>query len=206
MTFKYFLYAILFLTITTVLVYTLRNTGQSQKAYTEKVREERRKKDIFMRSSSDSPFKGKAREQFDSLRYFTPDLTYRIKAKVEPINVKEYLVLPTSDGKEKKYIKYAYADFELNGQMHRLLMLKGTDPKNKDNLFIPFADATSGDSTYGAGRYLDVEQRNKNTVILDFNKAYNPYCNYSDEYSCPFPPRENILETAIRAGEKTYEK
>ena len=75
----------------------------------------------------------------------------------------------------------------------------------RGTLFLAFADATSGDETYGAGRYLDVKKvPGATTVTLDFNKAYNPYCAYSDNFSCPFPPKENILSIPIKAGEKVY--
>jgi uncharacterized protein (DUF1684 family) len=72
-------------------------------------------------------------------------------------------------------------------------------------LFLAFADATSANETYGAGRYLDLKKvPGATTVTLDFNKAYNPYCAYSDKFSCPFPPKENVLKVAVRAGEKSY--
>jgi Uncharacterized conserved protein len=75
----------------------------------------------------------------------------------------------------------------------------------RGTLFLPFADETSADETYGAGRYLDLKKTpGASTMVLDFNKAYNPYCAYSDNFSCPFPPKENILKVAIKAGEKSY--
>jgi hypothetical protein len=100
---------------------------------------------------------------------------------------------------------YAYAAFEISDQPCRLLILEIIDPAYKGKLFLAFADATSAVETYGAGRYLDVEAvRGANSILLDFNKAYNPYCAYNDSYSCPFPPRENLLEVAIKSGEKNY--
>jgi hypothetical protein len=87
--------------------------------------------------------------------------------------------------------------------MNKLLLLEMEKPfQNK--LFIPFADETSANQTYGAGRYLEADKPNGNIVALDFNLAYNPYCAYSEEYSCPFPPPENLLSVAIEAGEKKY--
>jgi len=75
-------------------------------------------------------------------------------------------------------------------------------------LFIPFADVTSGDETYGTGRYIDISTKDiiNNTVVIDFNKAYNPYCAYSNGYNCPIPPAENYLAVAIKAGERSFAK
>ena len=72
------------------------------------------------------------------------------------------------------------------------------------SLFVPFRDATSGKETYGAARYLDIEERQADDYVIDSNLAYNPYCAYSDDYVCPFPPQENWLTVPIRAGEKAF--
>lgn len=116
------------------------------------------------------------------------------------------VVLPTSDNLEKKYLEYAFAEFELNGESCKLLILEIMEEgPYRGTLFLAFADATSANETYGAGRYLDVKKvPGASSVILDFNQAYNPYCAYSEKYSCPFPPKENILKIAIQAGEKKY--
>ena len=77
------------------------------------------------------------------------------------------------------------------------------EPGPVSELFIPFRDTTSGSETYGAGRYLDLEPEDDGTYVLDFNIAYNPWCAYAPQYSCPLPPRENWLTFPIEAGEKT---
>jgi uncharacterized protein len=89
-------------------------------------------------------------------------------------------------------------------QSQALLQKAGT----RDYLFIPFTDATSGTDSYGAGRYIDgtISDIRNGSLVLDFNKAYNPYCAYSAGYNCPIPPRENDLPVAIRAGERNYGK
>jgi len=78
----------------------------------------------------------------------------------------------------------------------------------RDYLFLPFKDATNGDSTYGGGRYIDIRMSeiNNNTLTIDFNKAYNPYCAYSDGFNCPVPPLENHLEVALEAGERKFKR
>ena len=116
------------------------------------------------------------------------------------------IVLPTSDGKEKKYLEHAYAEFELDGIVNKLLIMEITEAgPYRGTLYLAFADETSAHETYGAGRYLDLKKvPGASSILLDFNKAYNPYCAYSDSFSCPFPPKENILKVAIKAGEKSY--
>jgi hypothetical protein len=158
-----------------------------------------------MKLSEDSPF-GDEKKNFTALNYFPPDLNYRISAKLIPIANKKMVLLPTSDGKENSYLEYAFAEFELNDTPCKLLILETADnDQYRGTLFLAFADSTSANETYGAGRYLELKKIPGTTSItLDFNKAYNPYCAYSVNFSCPFPPTENNLKIAVRAGEKKY--
>ena len=116
---------------------------------------------------------------------------------------KETLTLATSDSKERKYAKYGYAEFEVNNTSVRVLLLESEEERT-DELILIFSDATSAEETYGAGRYLEITQPVNGKILIDFNYAYNPYCAYNAKYSCPFPPQENQLSVAIRAGEKNY--
>jgi len=124
----------------------------------------------------------------------------------EPVKDRKVVILSTNDGRENRYLEYAWADFAINDVKCRLLILEVMeDGPEKGSLFLAFADETSARETYGAGRYLDINKvPGSSSVLLDFNKAYNPYCAYSDNFSCPFPPKQNILGVPIRAGEKTY--
>ncbi|GHM99495.1 hypothetical protein WSM22_09850 [Cytophagales bacterium WSM2-2] len=190
--------------IATILYYSFKG-GTSDQDYIAQINKERQAKDELMKSGTDSPF-GDEKKNFTKLNYFTPDLKYRISAKLNSIGNKKMIVLPTSDGLEKKYLEYAYAEFELNGSPCKLLILEiADDSQYKGTLFLAFADSTSANETYGAGRYLDIKKTpGASSITLDFNNTYNPYCAYSDNFSCPFPPRENVLKTAVRAGEKKY--
>ena len=200
----YFFVILLVAGIVAFVLYSLRG-GQSPENYASEIGRERTVKDLFMKDEKDSPFAG-SKEGFQGLRYFSPDLKYKINAKLVPIENKKVIGLPTSDGQEKKYLEQAYAEFELDGMLNRLLILEITDQgPYRGTLFLAFADETSARETYGAGRYLEVKKvPGASSVVLDFNKAYNPYCAYSNNFSCPFPPKENILKVAIKAGEKSY--
>ena len=112
------------------------------------------------------------------------------------------LRLTTSTGEERDYVEAGELRFKLDGQDARLVAYASAT--HVDSLFIPFRDATSGKETYGAGRYLDIPYPHGETTELDLNLAYNPYCAYSEAYSCPLPPRENWLTVAVRAGEKSF--
>lgn len=178
-----------------------------QAAFAEEIKKEREDKDRFMRTSPSSPFAANPKE-FKGLSYFPPDPKFKIVATLTPVENKKPVTLGTNDGKEQQYVEYAHAEFDLDGLHHSLLILEIIEMGPfRGKLFFAFGDETSADETYGAGRYLDVTKvPGASTITLDFNKAYNPYCAYSDKFSCPLPPAENLLSIPIRAGEKTYEK
>lgn len=193
------IYTSVFLIIVVIIIYSLN--GESPETYKKQIIKEREEQDSFMRNSEESPFVVHDVE-YHGLHYYEPDLKYKINARFEPIEEKEIRKLPTSDNQEKEYLEYGYAHFELDGQKEKLLILENV----KDELlFLAFGDATSAGETYGGGRYLEVTHDGGNGILLDFNKAYNPYCAYTEGYSCPLPPRENLLNVAIKAGEKSYD-
>lgn len=186
------------------IIYTFSDTGEDI-SYTELIQQERNEKDEFLRNSADSPLTVADKKEFEGLSYYPVDKTYKVKATLALLTAREIVTMPTSDGKEKQYKKYAYAKFQLGGEALRLVLYQSVQ-KPDDQLFLPFADGTSALETYGAGRYLDFEIPDNNELIIDFNLAYNPYCAYSDKFSCPLPPKENFLSVAIKAGEKNYLK
>lgn len=190
--------------VISLIIFSLQG-GKSAADYQAFIEKERKEKDEFMKSGEGSPFL-KDTIPFEGLKYFPVNEKYNIKAKLEPVEEKKVVLLGTSDGKEQKYLEYAYAIFDLDGIENKLLILELMDAGPlRGKLFLAFADESSGIETYGAGRYLDVKKVAAATSIdLDFNLAYNPYCAYTESFSCPFPPKENILKVAILAGEKNY--
>lgn len=168
-------------------------------AYQTELAAERRKKDDFMRTNTSSPIADKA--TFRGLAYFAPDLSFRVRASLEPFpeDKREKLVIKMTDGSEEVYEKYGHASFTLSGKPCRLLLLT-----YQKSLTVLFQDLTAGKESYGGGRYLDIDPRavDKNSVTLDFNAAYNPYCAYNPTYACPLPPPENKLDVAVKAGER----
>lgn len=187
------------------LIYFSLKGGMSENEFAKAIAIERKEKTDNLKKDENSPF-ATLTGKFEDLKYFKPDLKYRVNATLTSINDKNVIVLNTSDGKEQKYLEYAHATFTLEDVENKLVILEVMEMgPQRGKLFLAFADETSGKETYGGGRYLDIKKVPAATsVVLDFNRAYNPYCAYNDSYSCPFPPAENILKVAIRAGEMSY--
>lgn len=137
--------------------------------------------------------------------FFPLDKKFIVKAKLERTPDAKPFQMPTSTERLPIYRQYAIATFKIDGKEYKLSIFQNV--KRKTTLFLPFYDLTSGEMTYGGGRYLDfafIPRGNK--IKIDFNQAYHPYCAYSDGYSCPIPPIENRLDLEILAGVKLAEK
>jgi uncharacterized protein (DUF1684 family) len=158
----------------------------------------RREKDDYFGKAHDSPLTVEQRRAFAGLKYFDPDPAFRFEVALEdgPGGVEE---VEMSDGTTDHLQRAGIVRFIVDGIDATLLAFH-----QGDELFIPFRDATSGKDTYGAGRYVEAEALGNGRYLLDFNRAYNPYCAYNDDWRCPLPPTENWLTVAIRAGEKSF--
>jgi uncharacterized protein len=172
--------------------------------YEQEIDALRREKDLFFRTDMDSPIAPEKRPTFRGLNYYPPEKSYNVSARLERLDKPEPILIQTSTGDRQSYVKYGNVEFDLNGTRFHLVVYKSAEDPFARSLFIPFSDETSGDETYGSGRYLDLEEQGGDDYELDFNLAYNPYCAYNDQYTCPIPPRENRLPIRILAGEKNY--
>jgi uncharacterized protein (DUF1684 family) len=122
--------------------------------------------------------------------------------ETDGVDVDEPIVMQTSTGDQQTYRRAGVVRFDVDGRPTQVTLYSSPD---MHELFLPFRDATSGKDTYGAGRYLEVERpAGESRVVIDFNVAYNPYCAYNPNWSCPIPPGENWLAVPIRAGERTF--
>ncbi len=164
----------------------------------------RRRKDDFFAGHPRSPLTEEQRERFTGLAYFPeePGLVIEVPLETEGVDRAEPIVMQTTTGGEQVYRRAGRVRFAVDGQEARLTLYE-SDLQHE--LFVPFRDATSGEETYGAGRYLEVEPPGPaGRVVVDFNLAYNPYCAYNPHWSCPIPPGENRLAVPLRAGEKIF--
>ena len=150
-------------------------------------------------------FSSPSYSEFTGLEYFPPDPAYRIGSIVTPYEKPEEIRMIDTRGWERPAWRYGEASFSLHGENIRLVLLTWVgEPDSEDQFFIAFTDATSGEETYPACRYLNAGFVAEGHLLLDFNTATNPSCAYGDGFACPLPPRENRLQIPIRAGEKIY--
>ncbi len=164
-----------------------------------------------MMYTEETPLTPEQHKNFKGLNYFEPDMKYLVTAQLVESKHPETVIMRTSTERAPEYIAYGVARFTLDNKPYELKVYQSKkllDVSPADStLFIPFRDATSGEDTYGGGRYVDcLIPEQGDTMIIDFNKAYNPYCAYNPRYSCVIPPEENRLGVAIKAGEKKFEE
>lgn len=164
-------------------------------------------KDQQFRDPQKSPLPPDHIAGFTGLERFPPDINHRVQARFVPAKGKAFN-MPTTGSKRPLYQSVGTLHFRLHGRDLKLTVYKNlelTDPAYAQHHFVPFTDLTNGETTYGGGRYLDLNGPLGDRVELDFNKAYNPYCAYGGRYNCPIVPQENHLAVAVRAGVKAYD-
>ena len=174
-------------------------------SYPDAVAQFRAQKDTYYKSGLHSPIPVAEREAFSGLPYYPVDegLVFE-ERRLEPYKGDEPsdFQIPTSDGKMRPAHRAGHLSFELGAEPRRLTAYTFDGDGDDGSLFVPFVDATSGNETYGAGRYLDLEPEDDGTYTLDFNLAYHPSCVYDAKFSCPLTPSENRLPVRIEAGER----
>jgi uncharacterized protein (DUF1684 family) len=176
--------------------------------YKKNITKQRADKDRFFGESPNSPLLPVQRMSFKGLKYYKPDFKYKIKAIFTPQKSAQSFKIQTSSGRERLYIVKGRLDFAYKGEKLFLMAYqeKAQASSHPNSLFIPFTDLTSGQQSYGGGRYIEINSPGQQAreVVLDFNLAFNPYCAYNHNYSCPIPPTENHLDIAINAGERKF--
>ena len=171
-------------------------------AYLQELAKDRADKDRSLRDGSDSPIPPDKRNTLLPLKYFPPDPSFATPAVLQLAENRPVFEMPTSTGTLRRMQLVGTLEFTLKGQKQTLgaFVEDGTD--RIAQLFVPFADQTTGKETYSAGRYLDLHPTGTGLYTIDFNRAYNPYCAYNKTYECPYPPPSNRLKLEVRAGEK----
>ena len=170
----------------------------------EKLKDFREKRDRFFKEDSHSPLKESDRKKFKGLFYYPIDLNYAMVGAIEryPTEPKPmYVTLSTNKETGRRYVKYGRFKFKWEGKVYALQIFR---PLGGGELFLPFKDKTSETETYPKGRYLSIEPMPGGKVLIDFNRAYNPFCQFNEKYTCPYAPEENWLDIVIRAGEKRF--
>ncbi|CAM1333914.1 DUF1684 domain-containing protein [Tenacibaculum aestuariivivum] len=163
----------------------------------------------IFKDASKSPLTKKGLKRFKELDFFNIDSTFTVVAKITKTPDAPNFHFPTTTGDVVVYENYGIVYFVINNKNFKLNIYKDKNSTElyTSHLFLPFFDKTNGITTYEGGRFVDVlltDETEVGTIIIDFNKAYNPYCAYSKRYSCPITPRSNYLDIAINAGVKAY--
>ena len=173
-----------------------------ESSYIDRLLADRAATNEWMRTAPDSPVPLDRRSWMLPLRYYEPDLTYRVPAQLRIGEEQPVFEIPTSTGELRDMQLVGKLEFVLKGEPRSLSALVELPVQSVDRLFVPFSDETARDETYPGGRYLDLDATPTGIYDLDFNRAYHPYCYFDETYDCPFPPPENRLPTAVEAGEK----
>ncbi|HUH96640.1 MAG TPA: DUF1684 domain-containing protein [Anaerolineales bacterium] len=161
----------------------------------------RREKDDFFGHDHQSPLTREQKRRFKGLDYFPENPGLRLEIRAEEFPDKERIEMQTSTGDVQPYLRHSRFHFRVEDQEVWLTIYEGPN-----GFFLPFVDSLGGKETYPAGRYLEPEPLAGGGFLIDFNMAYNPYCAYNENWSCPLTPSENRLKVPIRAGEKIFHK
>ena len=200
---KFFLLSI-FAVLLAIVVYSLVRTDESKpviktdNSYLISLQNTRKNKDAYLKTDKESPIENKA--NFKGLKYFEVNTDFKVSAKLDILTTGQKINIAMTGGQTEEYEAFANATFELEGQKCALKIFKAED----GSLFLPFKDLTTNKETYGSGRYLDLDMKTikDGQIEIDFNRCYHPYCAYNHTYTCPVPPAENLVNVAVKAGER----
>lgn len=178
------------------------NSAERQ-SYVDQLESFRDRKNMFFKSNVSSPLTIAQRARFTHLNYYPPNFNLIFRVKLIREENPEPVGIRATGGETRRALKYGKFNFEINGKKLTLYVYKMLG-NSSDDLFLPFTDETCGKTSYAGGRYIDLRENKSGSYILDFNYAYNPYCAYNHDFSCPIVPRVNHLDVKIDAGEKKY--
>lgn len=174
----------------------------SSTSYEQQVMQERVQRDMEMREK-ESVLPPSRRASFKGLDYYPVDTTYRFVVPLQRRPTPDTMMLAENTGRIRAQVRVGHVTVPLPTGEKRLAVFRGASDDPRGRLWVPFADATNGNGTYKAGRYVDLRRAQGDSVVVDFNRAYNPTCAYNPEFACPLPPEGNRISARIPAGEKT---
>lgn len=182
------------------------NYTPEQKEYIASIEKHRKEKDDYMRNDPNSPFNFKGKVEFHPLKYFDTNPSFVFESKLYEFPEKDTVIVFGTKGEERKVIRYGFVNFEYEKKTYRLNVYKGSTKSGDEYFSIWFTDLTTGEETYGVGRYLDFELNPDEEFLytIDFNVSYNPYCAYTPTYTCEIPTKEDFIDLKIEAGEKKF--
>lgn len=176
------------------------------KKYVDELITERKEKDYSLQFDINSPFNRDTTITFKPLNYYEPNPDFIFKSKLIQFDVQDTVSILGTRGETRPAILLGYLELKKDGKVHKINVYKSFSRTGEPYYSIWFTDKTTGDDTYGVGRYLDFELNENPDFIytIDFNRAYNPYCAYSAMFTCPIPRPEDYIDMEIEAGEKNF--
>ena len=176
--------------------------------YFEEIRQHRAEINKEFADTAHSPLTEDGLTHFEELDFYPADPDWVVEARFVLNPDPEPFEMETTTVRRPIYVKYGEAHFSIKGTDYMLEIYQSEKAKQmeefKESLFLPFKDLTNGDGSYGGGRFIDLKIPEGESIIIDFNKSYNPYCAYNHRYSCPVPPDANHLNISVPAGVKAY--
>lgn len=167
------------------------------------IKRQRDEKDFFFKGHPQSPLTHEQQHTFKKLDYFPVNKSLKFEVEINEFKDKKRIDMQTSTGDIQDYVDFGTISFTVNGENATLHIY--INQSNPSYYFVPFWDLTvQTKETYGAGRYIELEPEGNKKFVLDFNKAYNPYCAYNERWTCPLVPPANRLNVRIEAGEKNF--
>jgi uncharacterized protein (DUF1684 family) len=196
-------------TILTLLLLALFNTGFAQEKFDVAAVEKFQKElNTQYADAKTSPLTSEDLATFKALEFYPINQKLFVVAKFVRTENEKPFEMKTSTDRKPMYVKYGEAHFEIDGKPFQLNIYQNIElskkEEYKDYLFLPFSDLTCGKESYIGGKYIDMKTPKGETIVIDFNTSYNPYCAYNPKYSCPKVPLENDLKIEIKAGVKKF--
>jgi uncharacterized protein (DUF1684 family) len=188
--------------------FTLVGNAQSNKKILRKINKFQKELNLEFLNPKTTILDSLDQLSFEGLEFYPASPKFYIKARFKRTPNEIPFLMKTSTDRLPEYVKYGEAHFEIENKKIVLNIYQNIKYSKidefKNDLFLPFTDFTSGDGSYGGGRYIDLKIPDNDLIVIDFNKSYNPYCAYSHRFSCPIPPEENDVSLRIEAGIKSF--
>ena len=186
-----------------LILVTFLSCGQKKQAiYLKAAKDFQYKMNVNFADKKSSPLTKKDFQKFSSLEFFPIQEKYRVKANFEETPNEKPFDMLTTTSRLAKYVQFGIANFSIDNKQLTLRVYQNVE--GEKHLFLPYLDNTNGQESYSGGRYIELSYPKEDTIIIDFNQSYNPYCAYNQKYSCPIPPRENFIDIEIKAGVKKF--
>jgi uncharacterized protein (DUF1684 family) len=170
--------------------------------YEQTIMEARVQRDMRMREKT-SVLPPDRRDAYQGLDFYEVDPAYRFVVSLRRLSAPDTVMIAENTGGVRSQVRVGQVTVPLPADTVDLAVFRGQSDDPRGRLWIPFADSTNGHATYKAGRYVDLKPAAGDSVVVDFNRAYNPTCAYNPEFACPLPPPENRIDAPVPAGEKT---